>query len=311
MKNTVFIVNRNAANGSAARIWPRLAEQAAAKLGEFDVLFTERIGHATDLARQAAEEGAKLVVSVGGDGTLSEIVNGLMAPDGTPVNPETAVGQLCIGTGGDFRKSTGLPKDLELALDWLAGEKTTPIDVGRMEMTDHSGNLVVRHFANITSIGIGGDIDDRVNSTTKAFGGFFSFFWGSLMGMLHYKNQLVRLVLDDERDLGERRIFAVAVANGKFLGGGMKIAPDADHTDGLFEVVIIGDVGWGEKLTVLPKIYKGGHIPHPLIEVHRARKVVATSDEIVLLDVDGEAPGRLPTTFEICPGALRFKVKDD
>jgi len=311
MKKPAFIVNPNAANGTAAKIWPALADKVRARVGEFTVLFTERMGHAMELARRAAADGADLVVSVGGDGTLNEVVNGLLKPDGMPVNPEAALAQICIGTGGDFRKTTGLPKEQEGALAWLAGEKTLPLDIGKLEMHDHQDRPVTRFFANIASLGIGGDIDDRVNRTTKLFGGFASFFWGSLVSMLRYKNKPVHLILDDEKDLGVRKVFSVAVANGRFFGGGMQVAPNADLRDGLFDIVIMGDLTMGEKLTEMPKIYKAGHLGHPKIEFYRGRKLTATSAETVLLDVDGEAPGKLPTTFTLLPAALRLKVQDD
>ncbi|NLH50959.1 MAG: diacylglycerol kinase family lipid kinase [Myxococcales bacterium] len=310
MKPPVFIVNPNAANGAASRLWPGIMEQAKSRLGEFEVRFTARMGHAVELARQAAEDGARLVISVGGDGTMNEVVNGLMGPDDRPVNPDTLVGQICIGTGGDFRKTTGLPKEHAAALDWLAGEATRTVDVGRLEMIDHQGRPTIRYFINIASFGIGGEVDERVNHTTKVFGGFASFAWGALSAMIGYKNKKVRVILDDQKDLGEQAVFSVAVANGRFFGGGMQMAPQADLSDGLFDVVVIGDISLWEKITQMPKIYQATHLGHPKIQLHHARKIVAITEETVLLDVDGEAPGRLPATFAVCPGAIRIKIHD-
>jgi len=309
MEKITFVVNPHAANGAAERLWPGIATQARARLGEFAAVFTARMGHATELAREAAADGAELVVAVGGDGTLNEVVNGLVQADGAPVNPRTALGQICIGTGGDFRKTTGLPKAPAAALEWLTGVKTKPLDVGRLEMTDHDGRPVLRHFVNIASFGIGGDVDARVNRTTKAFGGFASFAWGALTAMFAYRNKRVHLTLDGV-DLGERVIFSVAVANGQYFGGGMHMAPAADPHDGMFDVVIIGDIGLGERLAQMPKIYKAAHLDNPKVEVCRAKKIVATSDEGVYFDVDGEAPGKLPATFTMLPGMLKLKVKD-
>jgi YegS/Rv2252/BmrU family lipid kinase len=309
MKKIAFVVNPHAANGAAAKRWPAIAAQAKTLLGDFDTLFTERSGHAIELARQAAAGGAELVVSVGGDGTMNEVVNGLMAPNSVAVNPATALGQICIGTGGDFRKTTGLPKEPEAALTWLAGDKTLPLDIGRLDMFDLQDREIVRYFVNIASFGIGGDLDARVNRTTKIFGGFASFAWGSLVSMLGYKNQPVRLRLDDV-DLGERVIFTVAAANGQYFGGGMHPAPNASPYDGWFDVVIMGDIRLVERFATMPKIYKAEHIHHPKVEVRRAKKIVATSAETVLFDVDGETPGRLPATITLLPGALKLKVKD-
>jgi YegS/Rv2252/BmrU family lipid kinase len=303
MAKTVFVVNPNSANGSTARVWPDIAAAAKAHVGDFEVLFTKRMGHATELARQAAESGAELLVSVGGDGTGNEIVNGLMRPDGAPVNPQLELAIICMGTGGDFRKTAGIPKEFA-----DAGGQTKTIDVGRMEMTNPEGQTVIRYFLNIASFGIGGDIDSRVNNSSKALGGFISFAWASITAMLMYKNQTVRIVLDDAHDLGERKIFSVAVANGQFFGGGMHVAPMADLSDGIFEVIVMGDFKLHETLGNMSKIYKAQHLAHPKVEHYRARKVTATSNETVLLDVDGEQPGKLPTVFTICPGALKLRT---
>jgi len=309
MSRNVFIVNPNSANGNGGRLWPQISAAAKERIGDFEARFTERMGQATDLARQAAEDGAEMIVSVGGDGTLNEVVNGLMRPDGKPVNPKLVLATVVVGTGGDFRKTAGIPKEFTEAVKLLDGGITKTIDVGRMEMTDHQGRTVIRYFINITSFGIGGDVDARVNRTTKIFGGFASFAYASLITMLTFKNKPVHIVLDDANDLGVRTIFNVAVANGQFFGGGMHIAPQANLSSGHFDVVLLGDFKLHETLTQMPKIYKAAHIGHPKVKVYQAKKVVATSTEQVLLDVDGEQPGKLPTTFTICPGAIKLKVK--
>jgi YegS/Rv2252/BmrU family lipid kinase len=213
-----------------------------------------------------------------------------------------------MGTGGDFRKTAGIPKEFADAVKLLSGGQTKTIDVGRMEMTNPEGQTVIRYFLNIASFGIGGDIDSRVNNSSKALGGFISFAWASITAMLMYKNQTVRIVLDDAHDLGERKIFSVAVANGQFFGGGMHVAPMADLSDGIFEVIVMGDFKLHETLGNMSKIYKAQHLAHPKVEHYRARKVTATSNETVLLDVDGEQPGKLPTVFTICPGALKLRT---
>ena len=307
MKKTFFIVNPNSANGTTGKIWPQIKAAAEARIDAFETLFTEHIGHAADLTRQALAEGAELIVSVGGDGTNNEVANGLMKPDGTPVNPDVELAIICMGTGGDFRKTLAIPKDYREAVTALAQGRSKLIDLGRMEMKNHEGEMVTRYFINIASFGIGGDVDDRVNKTSKALGGKASFMWGSLKAMMAYRNKKVHVLLDDENDLGERQVFNVAVANGQFHGGGMHIAPHADLSDGLFDVIVLGDFKKLETMMQMPKIYNAGHIGHPKVETYRAKKVVATSNEQVLLDVDGEQPGMLPTTFTICPGVVKLR----
>ena len=302
---TMVVVNPNSANGRTGREWSRIRTALDAALGEFDHRFTERMGHATELARQAIRDGCEMVVSLGGDGTNNEVVNGFFENE-NPVNPDAVFGVVSRGTGSDLIKTLKIPKEYEKSAPRLSGRKTAPCDVGRMTYLDHDGTTKVRYFINITSFGIGGAIDNRVNRTTKALGGKVSFFWGSFATLFSYRNQKVRMRIDDGPE-EKMKILSVSVANGQYHGGGMWEAPRAKMDDGLFDVVILGDVSLLEKLTTMPGIYKGKHLDHPKTRYLTARRVLAESDEEVLLDVDGEQPGKLPADFEILPGAIRIK----
>ena len=304
MSNTVVIVNPNSAGGQTRRRWPRIEASIRDAMGEFRHLFTERPGHATELARGALRDGADLVVAMGGDGTLNEVVNGFFDGD-TVVRPGAAFGVLPAGTGGDFPKTINWPIHLGDAAKALAAARPRPIDVGRLEYLDHDGTTKVRHFINVTSFGIGGLVDRYVNASSKSLGGKASFFLSTVRASLAYKNARIRISLDD-KPAEERTIYSVAVANGRFFGGGMKIAPDAATDDGMFDVVTIGNVGIGTMLLHSSKIYDGSHVKLPFVTVERARSVYAECEngEEVLLDVDGEQPGRLPARFQILPAAL-------
>ena len=308
----VVIVNPNSAGGKTRRQWPRLEASIRDALGPFQPLFTERPGHATDLTRAALKDGADVVLSMGGDGTLNEVVNGFFT-DGSPANaggqpirPGAAVGVLPAGTGGDFPKTTGTPRILEDAARGLATAHPRTIDVGRLTFLGHDGEPCTRHFINIASFGIGGLVDRFVNQSGKALGGKASFFLASLRATLSWRNARVRILLDD-READERTIYSVAVANGRYFGGGMMIAPAAELDDGAFDVVTIGDVSATTMILHSAKIYSGAHVKLPFVTVERAKKIHAesTRGEEVLLDVDGEQPGRLPATFEILPGAIQ------
>jgi YegS/Rv2252/BmrU family lipid kinase len=309
MPNTVVIVNPNSAGGQTRRRWPRLEATLREAIGAFQPLFTERAGHATALARQALRDGAELVVSRGGDGTLNEVVNGFFdaARPAAPINHTAALALLPAGTGGDFPKTLGTPRDFDHAARALAAARPRPIDVGRLEYLDHEGQPALRHFINIASFGIGGLVDRYVNRSSKALGGKASFFLASLRATLAYKNAPVRITLDEGAS-SERTVYSVAVANGRYFGGGMKIAPDAALDDGAFDVITIGDVAKHTMLLHGTRVYSGTHTSLPFVTVERARRVRAESSrgEVVLLDVDGEQPGRLPATFEILPGAVRM-----
>jgi diacylglycerol kinase (ATP) len=300
------VVNPNSSNGSTGKQWPRIREEIAKHVEKFEYVFTEHRGHATDLARHGIKEGYEMIIAVGGDGTNNEVINGFFEND-SPVNPEAVFSHITRGTGGDLRKTTGVPKKLVGAAAVLAGDATRRIDCGRMTLLDHSGTEVVRYFLNIASFGIGGKIDDKVNKTTKAFGGFASFAWSSITSIFTYENQVIHLKIDGE-DLGKQRLFNTVIANGRFFGGGMMVAPDASMDDGLFDIIVLGDLNRFEVLTQMIKIYNGGHVGHPKVKYVNGKVLEATSDETVLLDVDGEQPGSLPATFTIVPGAVRLKV---
>jgi diacylglycerol kinase (ATP) len=305
----VIVINPMSAGGETRRRWPEVEGALRDALGEFRPLFTERGGHATELARTALREGARLVVAVGGDGTLNEVVNGFFEGD-RPVAPEAVLGILPLATGGDCIKTLGTSRKLAEAAHTLAHGTPRTIDLGRLQYIQHDGTPATRYFINITSFGIGGLVDRYVNQSHKLLSGKASFFLATVRASLTYKNARCRIALDDGPVI-QQPIYIVAVSNGRFFGGGMKIAPDAEMDDGQFDVVTIGDVSMMTMMRHSSKIYRGTHIGLPHVSMQRARKVVAepvdTGDE-VLLDVDGEAPGRLPATFELLPRAIRIQV---
>ncbi len=304
MARVACVVNPQSANGRTGKRWPAIAQALGAHLGEPRAYLTEGPRHATELARRALEEGAELVISVGGDGTNNEVLNGLFA-DGKPVNPGVAMAVIPGGTGGDFARLLKIPKDPTAAARRLAESKPRVIDVGRLSCTDHGGQVVSHMFLNIASFGLGGEVDARVNRTTKIFGGLVSFLYATTVSMFTYKNRPVRLRVDDILD-EERVIQQVSAANGQYFGGGMWAAPDAVLDDGLFDIVISGDVTIGEMLRSGRDIYKGTHLRHPKTQVLRGRRLTATSEETTLVDMDGEQPGRLPITMEVLPRVLPF-----
>jgi YegS/Rv2252/BmrU family lipid kinase len=303
MKNVV-VANPKAAAGRVQSLWEKSREAMEARLGGIEVRFTSGPGDATELTRRAIAEGANRIIAVGGDGTVNEVVNGFFDESGRAAR-ETSLVVYPAGTGGDFARSIGMSgTDAVLALD-EAEER--PIDVGRAQFLDHTGKNVVRHFVNISSFGSSGLIVDKVNKSTKVLGGKASFCIGTLRGLVAYNNQRVRLRVDDVFD-EEIVINTVAVANGRFFGGSMMIAPHALLDDGFFDVVVLGDIGLVTFLRYSGKIYKGRHIGLPEIRELRGRVVEATPPgrEPVLIDLDGEQPGRLPVRYGVLPSAIKL-----
>lgn len=299
-----FIVNPNAGNGLVKKKWPEFKARVENRSKSFEECLTLGPGDATLLTKRAVASGAALIISVGGDGTLNEVINGLVKPD-LSINKKTVLGVIPCGTGCDFIKSVPLPKSVDGLLDLIDSRRTRLIDLGKMELLDKSGRKTTRFFHNVTSFGLGGEVDERVNNTSKIFGGFISFIWATVLSVLRYQKKRITLRLDDQP--GQEFVaWNIAVANGQYHGGGMKIAPQAKMDDGWFDITVLGDFTLLEVFRHLSKLYKGTHLKLKKVKTFRARRIWAQSDQRVLLDVDGEQAGMLPVTIEIVPTALRI-----
>jgi YegS/Rv2252/BmrU family lipid kinase len=299
-----FIVNPHAAAGSAGRSWPVIKALAQDRLGPFSTSFTAGPGDATRLTRQALRRGAEVVVCVGGDGTLNEVVNGLMGEEG-PIRPEARLGFIPRSTGCDLIKTVPVARELDRAMDIIRDSHTRILDLGRIRYQDSSGHPTFRYFHNVTSFGLGGEVDERVNRTTKAFGGFVSFLWATLVSLLRYDRKRVRLKVDDCFD-EEVTVWNIAIANGQYHGGGMWVAPGARVDDGLFHVTVVGDLTLPQVFLNLPRLYNGRIYQVAKVASLVGKRVEASSDQRVLLDVDGEQIGSLPVVIEMVPGAVQF-----
>ncbi len=302
----VVVVNPRSQGGTLGRRWPELASVLRRSMAFEDVLTTAP-GDATRLTTEALEAGAEIVVAVGGDGTINEVGNGFF-PRGTRVHPEAALGVLPFGTGGDFVRTAGISKDWPTAVANLARGHRRRIDVGRVDHRTRAGGDAIRMFLNIGSFGLSGVTDRMVNQSKKRLGGKLSFFAATARAIMAYDNQRVRMTFDDKpADAVDMTISTVAVANGRYFGGGMFIAPDAAFDDGFFDVVAIGDLGLSDFLLRSRRLYNGTHLTMDKVS-HRRAKVIkaepAAPDQIVELDVDGETPGILPATFRVLPAAL-------
>jgi YegS/Rv2252/BmrU family lipid kinase len=287
-------VNPAAEGGSVGRRWPELAHRAAQLGLNGDALLSERPGQLGELATQAVEGGARLVVAVGGDGTVNEVVQGLAGR-----SAELAV--IPRGTGWDFVRTYGIPRKLEDAVAVARDGRTREIDLGRA--TYRGGES---YFANIASAGMSGAIARRANATSKALGGKVSYAWATLAVFSRWHNDEVVVTVDGERRAA--RMHDVVVANGRYFGGGMMICPEADPADGVFDVLLIGDLTKRDLVLTLPKTYKGRHLPHPKAEVLRGAVVEIDAPQPLPVELDGEQPGTTPARLEVVPKALRLRV---
>ena len=298
---TVFLVNPASGNGATGKRWPELAHRAAQLGLEGTTLFSERPGHLIELAAQAARDGAELVVSVGGDGTLNEVVNGLVR-----AGASTELATIPLGTGMDFVRTYKIPTRFDDSVRTALEGTTRTIDVGRVSYREWSGAEGERYFANVGSVGMSAAVAQRANGMSKQLGGKATFFYALVRVFLEWQNTVVSVQLDDERR--EARMHDVIVANGKWHGGAMLLAPEAQPDDGLFDVVLIGDVTKRDFVTTAPKIYKGTYLAHPKVELLRSRTVAVEAPERLPIELDGEQVGTTPVRFEIVPAAVRVRV---
>ncbi|CAN5909531.1 diacylglycerol kinase family lipid kinase [soil metagenome] len=308
---TVVVVNPNSQGGKLHKRWPEVAE-VLQRAFPFDEVMTKGVGDATRLTRTALQGGAERIVAIGGDGTVNEVVNGFFV-DGKPIAPHATFALVPFGTGGDFRRTLGVPNNHAEAASVIASGTRRKIDLGKLTFVKTEGGQAVRMFANITSFGVSGVVDRLVNESKKRLGGKLAFMAASVRATFQYSNQRVALTFDG-KDRVDTTIYNVAIANGRFFGGGMKVAPDAELDDGMFDIVALGDMGMGDVIKMSRRIYTGDHLKMEKVTVRRAKVVEAEPIDpsaIVELDVDGEAPGNLPAKFEIVPQALWVAAPGD
>jgi len=305
MLRTLVVVNPAAAGGRAKRRFVKLETAVRDALGELDVEWTRGPRDAERIVREAARAGVVRVVVAGGDGTMREAVAGALSAG---LDAPIEFGLLPLGTGGDLRRTLGVPSDVGEALANLASVPSRPLDAGRATFAGPGGAPVETYFVNVASIGISGLITELVNTAPKALGGRVSFLVGTLRGLARYSAQSVRLKLDGEV-LFEGPLVLAAVANGAWFGGGMHVAPDARADDGQFDVVVIPDFGKPRLLLDLPRIYTGAHTKIDGVLTARGRVLEAEalgSGTEVRLEIDGEPLGCLPARFEVLPSALKM-----
>lgn len=303
------LLNPKAGSGAAARLLPSLLREFERAGATAEPVETQGPGDAARLVREAHADRADCIAVVGGDGTFNEVTQAFLDSDGEPV-PGPALGIIPCGTGGDFRRTFGLGPTLEEAVGRLMASPPRPVDLGILTATSLQGERIVRAFANIASFGISGLTDRIVNSGPKWLGGRAAFYLATLQASAVYRNLPVRVAVDGEV-LFEGPIFNVAIANGRYFGGGMKIAPDADPSDGIFDVVALCDLSWLQSAALSAHVYRGAHLTREGVRVTRGRVVEAeplSSSEDVLIDMDGETPGKLPLRARIAPAALRIRI---
>ena len=298
-----IIVNPVAGAGRTRRVWPQIMGLFKGNGLRFDYSLTEARGHAIELASEAARNGYDMVVSVGGDGTINEVVNGLYASGNIKGN---TLGIISTGTGSDYIRTVGVPRRYDEACKRLLETKRRTVDLGIVEYSDN-GRQRERLFVNFAGFGFDAEIVRRTTQQFKALGSLPSYLMGLLTTLVSYRNKDISLKVDGETI--EKRVCAVIMNNGKYGGGGMCAAPGADLADGLLDVLIIGDMSKPDLLASLPRIYKGTHLTHRKVMLKKAREVeVSCRKGRMQLQADGELLGEVPARFRVLPSALNVIV---
>lgn len=302
MERIYCIVNPSAGGGRAFKAWPDIETKMKIRELAYDYYITQAPGEATREARRALERGYQTIVSVGGDGTLNEVVNGFFHNQ-RPLNPLAVLAVINCGSGSDFARTAGIPRDLDQALNLLRHGRSSRVDLGIVKYVNHYQRREERLFINIAGCGVEGEIVHRVNRSSKALGGFLSFLKATLWGLVLYRSKNVSISVDGQL-VHTGGMLAAMVANGQYLGSGMHAAPEARLDDGLFDVIIIQAMSRPKMLVSLPRLYKGSHLSLSEVLTCRGTQVSIHTVDRVRLDMDGEQPGFLDAEFSILPQAI-------
>jgi diacylglycerol kinase (ATP) len=297
------IVNPVASGGKVGKQWPQLRDVLTKGGLQFAAEWTQHPGHATEIARKALDEGFRYIVSVGGDGTVNEVINGLIV-DGN-VDSEIVLSIIPGGTGSDFPRILDISRDPVQACQTTLGHRCHAVDIGQIRCM-RDGKPIERYFVNVAGLGFDGEVSVRVNRMSKRISGTIPYLTGLALTLFSYRNKDAELTLDGQQIHG--RFNSVIICNGQYFGGGMWIGPKAAADDGIFDIVIIKDVNKVEFLLNVPRVYRGTHLTHPKVESFQAKEVHVEAEQRMFIQAEGELVGEAPATFRIIPGALNLRV---
>ncbi len=302
-QRTLVIVNPAARNGQVGRDWTQLQALLESALGPCHFEHTQRAGHAAEMAHKAAlGSDFDTVLSMGGDGTHGDVINGLMNAQVSP--DKIAFGPLPTGTGGDFCRLIEGDRDLEATAKALRASKGTLIDVGEAIYQGLDGKEASRYFLNMASCGMNGLVDKLVNTSSKRLGGKLSFFLATARARMVYKPVRADLLIDGET-VGQWTIDSICACNGRFAGGGMLFAPNASLNDGLLDVVVTAVASFPYQLRMMQRVYEGTHDQMDHIHTFRGAHIeVRPLMEKAYMDIDGEYTGIAPAQFIARPSRL-------
>jgi len=307
-KQVHAIVNPHSGHGKAGKKWPHILEYLQTLGFEVTWQRTERRWHAYDIAKKYTESGAALVISVGGEGVMNEILNGMFAGSkGSGKLPTLAM--IPIGTGTDLSRTLHIPKEFHGAVDIIKNGREMKMDAGQM-FFQHRNRTWARYFINASDAGLGGTVARISNSIPKTLGGFLTFLLSSLAALLSFKRMKLKLWVDG-RLVDSGLMTIVGALNGQFFGGGMHAAPMAVVDDGVMEFIYVKDTTFFKFLSkVLARVYEGKHLAYHKVHVHRGRELIIEGSKSFLSDVDGEVEKAERIVVKVLPRAVGILVKN-
>ncbi|NNL00764.1 MAG: diacylglycerol kinase family lipid kinase [Eudoraea sp.] len=302
--NIVFVINNK--NNRLAKVLPRLRKYCREiHLGSVQFIITQRKKHAIELARKVTEKGCDYMVAVGGDGTLNEVINGMLQSN-IPTNEYPTIGLLPLGSANDFARTAGISNSIEALIELIQSNSSKKIDLGKIIIQQ---TRETRYFINIAGIGLGAEIAQNLEQSSSVLGPGFNYFRHIIKGFLSYAKKEVSCTSSAWQWKG--RLLQMTVANGRYFGNAICIAPDARITDGLFQVSIFGDLSIWDYLKNYGNLKKGVKINLPQVCYHNTREVLLQSTDSCSIEADGEYVGLAPAVITILPKAISFLMPPD
>jgi len=302
-KEWLVIVNPNAGNGKGSKDWDVISGLLIKEQLPFTVKFTETKGHAIHYTQEAVKAGARNIITVGGDGTLNEVVNGVLNNNACP-STDILLALIPVGTGNDWGRMFGIPLDYEKAVKIITDNNKMLHDVGLVSFFNGTEKMN-RYFINIAGLGFESVVVRRTNiQKDRGHSGKAIYFYNLLMSLLSYKNTRAEIIIDGEKTTAD--VFSINVGNGRYCGGGMRQTPEALPNDGLLDVTVINGIGKIEIIRNLKILYDGTILNHPKIDGYKCKNIKVSSDSIMYVEADGESLGHTPAEFSIIPSSINI-----
>ena len=299
----LVIINPNAGNGKGKKDWKRISGLFRKNNIDISPGFTSAKGHAMELAREGIANGFRNIITVGGDGTLNEVVNGAFTQDYCPTSGIT-LALVPVGTGNDWGRMFGIPLVYEAAVEVIKQRKQMLHDIGLVKYFAGTEQKI-RYFINIAGLGFESIVVRKTNKQKeRGRNNAAIYFYNLLSSLISYSNTEADIIIDGNRN--RARIFSVNVGNGRYCGGGMRQTPEALPDDGLLDITVIREMGRIEIIKSLKVLYDGTILSHPKVDGYRASNLKVESESLLYAEADGESLGHTPVEFSIIPSSVNI-----